>query len=123
MGKILCEKLIYTCIAVVLCIVVLFSEKRFCEYVKVIVHNQYSFAYIYLSDNQKKKEQKQIDNTIRLGSRFDCMLCFSPYIVGLVLWCLMPLSTIFQLYHGGQKTTDLSQITDQLYHIMLYTSP
>jgi hypothetical protein len=44
------------------------------------------------------------------------------------LWCLTPLSTIFQLYRGVQifggrnqskeETTELHQITDKLYHIL-----
>jgi len=31
----------------------------------------------------------------------------------------MPLSTIFQLYRGSHST-DMSKVTDKLYHTMLY---
>ena len=54
--------------------------------------------------------------------------CF--YLIWIDLWCLTPLSAIFQLYHGYQlywwkkpeypkRTTDHGQATGKLYHLWL----
>ena len=66
----------------------------------------------------------------------ECGMIKSERMTGLVLvlWCLTPLSTIFQFYCGGQfywwrkngvlgENHQRAEVTDKLYHIMLYRIP
>jgi hypothetical protein len=65
-----------------------------------------------------------IDMSHNSVMNFFFIICLIIVTSMLGLWCLMPLSTIFQLYRGGQfywwrkpqyieKTIDLPQVTDK----------
>ena len=84
-------------------------------------NTKYYRCFVKLEDRYKKMSTRHITvtkmSTRHITVTIDLCLKWTHNVqFGLVLRCLMPHSLIFY----PEKTTDLSKVTDKLYHIMLY---
>ena len=94
----------------------------------------YMYMYLIISLSHYLLDCRWLYKPILSWSGYDCALRTEQNrhkSGGMGLWCLTPFSTIIQLYRGRSvllleetgypdKTTDLSQVTDKLDHIVLY---